>query len=206
MGTEILRHIDTGLLELGIAEWAMDGESGDAFVVEAFPGGALVAVIDGLGHGHHAAVAARAAVEVLQAHASEPLEPLLNACHEALRTTRGAVISLASVRPGVMSWVGVGNVQGALLVGRRGKPDKLLAGRGGIVGHGRLPGARVATVQIARGDTLVFTTDGVRSESISVLDRDATPQANAERILAAGSSRRDDALVVVARYRGEVTA
>jgi hypothetical protein len=58
-------------------------------------------------------------------------------------------------------------------------------------------------VAIAPGDTIVFTTDGVRSESIDILDRRAKPQANAERILAVGSTRRDDALVLVARYRAE---
>ena len=44
-------------LEWGVAAQALPGEaiSGDRHVMQAFPSGALVAVIDGLGHGEEAA-------------------------------------------------------------------------------------------------------------------------------------------------------
>ena len=70
--------------------------SGDLEVVTYFPGGALAAVIDGLGHGPEAAHAASVAAAVLRRQPAEPVTDLMVLCHEALRPTRGAVMSLAS--------------------------------------------------------------------------------------------------------------
>lgn len=191
------------MIELGVAEWGLQEQSGDAYVAQPFEGGTLVAVIDGLGHGPAAAVAASAAKGALAAHAGDPPATLLRRCHEALQSTRGAVVSLASVKAtGTLVWAGVGNVQAALLASLAGSQPRLLTARGGILGYD-LPAARGATEPISRGDMLVFTTDGVRPESLIVADHGASAQENAERILYAGRTRRDDALVLVARYRGE---
>ena len=71
-------------LELGIAERALAGEyrSGDRAVLVGYEGGALVAAIDGLGHGGEAADAAAAAAAVLGAHRDEDPVKLIEACHE----------------------------------------------------------------------------------------------------------------------------
>src|SRR6185437_15006045 len=73
--------------------------------------------IDGIGHGEEAANAAEAAISILKASPDEPVISLLERCHEGLRSTRGVVLSLASIDPkhGMMTWVGVGNVQGVLM-------------------------------------------------------------------------------------------
>src|SRR5689334_17018978 len=90
--------------------------SGDVGVVVEFPGGALVAVIDGLGHGDEACKAARAAERVLVAEPQASVSELVQRCHHQLRGTRGAVMSVASFdgRRDTMSWLGVGNVEGLL--------------------------------------------------------------------------------------------
>ncbi len=69
---------------------------GDLPLVQPFPNGALVAVVDGVGHGAEAAAAAHLAVATLRAHAQESILPLLRRCHETLRETRGVVLTLAS--------------------------------------------------------------------------------------------------------------
>src|SRR5712692_7135198 len=106
------------LLEWGVATLPMPGEkeSGDLHLVEPFRNGALVAVMDGLGHGAEAAVAARNAVETLKAHPDESVINLLNRCHESLRTTRGVVLGIAAFNAveGTMTWLGVGNIEGML--------------------------------------------------------------------------------------------
>ncbi len=81
-------------LEHGVAERALQGESrsGDRAVLVAYPGGALVAAIDGLGHGDGAAEAAEAAAAVLVAHPGEEPEALIARCHRELRRTRGVVV------------------------------------------------------------------------------------------------------------------
>src|SRR5204862_622117 len=93
--------------------------SGDRAVVIVFPDGALVAGIDGLGHGSEAARAARLAAQVIREGPAEDLPLLARRCHEVLQGTRGAAVTLVyvSARPGEMTWLGVGNVEGRVLTG-----------------------------------------------------------------------------------------
>src|SRR2546430_17300400 len=78
---------------------------------------ALVAVVDGLGHGAEAAGAALAAVTCLERAARQPVISLIQSCHGRLAATRGAVMSVAAfnVREEPMTRVGVGTVEGVLL-------------------------------------------------------------------------------------------
>jgi negative regulator of sigma-B (phosphoserine phosphatase) len=193
-----------------LIEWAVAGaplvpgtESGDLHVVAPFEGGVLVAAIDGLGHGPEAAKAARGAATVLEAHAGEPPARLLERCDEALRKTRGAVITLASLlaRDGEMTWMGVGDVEAVLLRADRTRATEGAPLRGGIVGL-RLPAPREIKVSLSLGDTLILATDGIHRGFASELDRDLAPAALAAAILAAHRRPSDDAMVLVARYLG----
>lgn len=182
---------------------AGNSESGDHYLVKPFPDGAIVAVVDGLGHGPSAAAVAAIAIAALEGHVHEQVAVLIRRCHEALAGTRGVVMSLASfnARAGTMTWVGVGNVAGWLLraSARAGRAREALFLRGGVVGY-RLPSLHPAEVPVEHGDTLIFATDGVRSGFADELILDDTPQRIAERILAAYGKDTDDALVLVVRY------
>lgn len=107
--------------EWGMAERILPGEavSGDRYVMRPIPDGVLIAVVDGLGHGAEAGTAAEIAAATLEMHSSEPVIPLLERCHSALKHTRGAAISVASVSAtrNSMTWAGVGNVEGVILRG-----------------------------------------------------------------------------------------
>lgn len=190
-----------GILEVGIAERGLEEPSGDTFVAAPYDGGVLVAVVDGIGHGPEAALAANAARDALSLRPEVTLSVALSECHRALRKTRGAVMSLASVRAGVMTWVGVGNVEGALIPRLRSARTRLLAARGGVVGQS-LPQLYAAELPIDTGDVLVLATDGISRSTLTVVDHLSSAQANADRMLAEGSTGTDDALVLVARYRG----
>ena len=190
------------LVQFGVAGRSLEADSGDAFVVAPFDAGVLIAVLDGLGHGSGAAFAARTAQRALLERPGDPVERLLSACHEALRRTRGAVVSLAAVdRAGGLTWAGVGDVEAAIVRRRSDRPDRLLAARGGILGHS-LPAIRPDSETLAPGDVLAFATDGVRPGSVQLAEPRVAPGANAERILAEGWTERDDALVLVARFQG----
>lgn len=186
---------------------ALEGEvvSGDVHVVAGFDGGVLVGVIDGLGHGPEAAAAAREAARILEELAGEPLSTLVQQCHQALRKTRGAVMTLASfdAHASSMTWMGVGNVEAILL--RAGRADRSaregVALRGGVVGY-QLPTLRESSLPVSPGDTLVLATDGIRSGFVAGLAGQGTPQEIADAILARYARGSDDALVVVARYVG----
>jgi hypothetical protein len=194
-------------IDWAVATLAIEGESesGDLHVVMPFEGGALVAAIDGLGHGPEAAAASRSAADALERYAREPVTELLLRCHEHLRGTRGAVITLASfnIRESKMSWVGVGNIEGTLLRADPGdcRPRESVMLVGGVPGH-QLPSVRSNELPVAPGDTLVLATDGVRGGYLDLIDSGDPPQKLADQLLAEYGKGTDDALVLVARYMG----
>jgi phosphoserine phosphatase RsbX len=195
------------LVEWGVAGRVFAGEaaSGDEHVVAPFHDGVLLAVIDGLGHGMEAATAARKTVAVLAAAAHESLSVLARRCHEALQGTRGAVMSCASFRgsDSSLSWLGIGNVEGILIRANPAAvpPRELLLLRGGVVGY-QLPSLQAAVIRIAPGDTLVFATDGLRSDFALDVNCAVPVQAIADRVLSRHAKLTDDALVLVARFPG----
>jgi hypothetical protein len=70
--------------------------------------------------------------------------------------------------------------------------------RAGVVGS-QLPQLRPTILPIARGDTVYFATDGVRSAFSETLTALENPQKAADRILRQFQSGKDDALVLVTR-------
>jgi serine phosphatase RsbU (regulator of sigma subunit) len=190
--------------------WAWAGsaleaaESGDLHVVVPLPRGALLAVIDGLGHGPEAALAAREAAGILRARAALPVSDLIELCHEGLRKTRGAVMSVASlhVPSATIDCCGVGNVEGVLF--HTDGTREAIATRGGVVGY-RLPRLRISTLTVSIGDTLVFVTDGIASDFTSVVELEADPDMIADSVLARCAKGTDDALVLVVRYLGAMS-
>jgi negative regulator of sigma-B (phosphoserine phosphatase) len=193
-------------LELGVAERALPGEprSGDRAVIAAYDGGALVAAIDGLGHGVGAAEAADAAAEVLTAHPDDEPAHLLDACHHALSRTRGAVMTLAwfDLLHERLSWTGVGNVEGRLVHAAAGigAPTEGALTKGGVVGY-NLPSIRVTSAELLAEDVIVLATDGIDSGFAGAIMAGGAAQEIADRILAEHGKRGDDALVVVVRYQ-----
>jgi negative regulator of sigma-B (phosphoserine phosphatase) len=193
------------IIEYGVAGYVVPGqtESGDRHLIRHRPEGVLVAAIDGLGHGDEAACAAKMALSILEGSREESVVNLLQLCHEGLRSTRGVVMSLATIdlTRGSMSWIGVGNVQGVILR-RRARvgavPEELLL-RAGVIGA-QLPGLQAASLRLTKGDTLIFATDGIRTEFAKDLPPAEAPQKLADKILAEYCRGNDDALVVVTRY------
>jgi negative regulator of sigma-B (phosphoserine phosphatase) len=197
----------TPALEWAVADLVQPGqsESGDRSVVLPTGEGGLVAVVDGLGHGAEAASAAKVAVRALERGANRPVVQLFRDCHSSLIGTRGAVISAAAfnARGETMTWLGVGDVEGRLLRAPSSASPRMesLLLRGGVVGV-HLPTLVSEVVPIHRGDTLIFATDGVRSDFLDAPLPPLESQALADYILAHWGTQTDDALVLVVRYLG----
>jgi hypothetical protein len=195
------------VIEYGVARLALPGQkqSGDQHVVSCNRSGVLLAAIDGIGHGEEAANAAEAASSILKAGINEPVISLVGHCHERLRSTRGVVMSLASIdiSHGLMTWLGIGNVRGVLVRGNGKEGDGLetLLLRGGVVGD-QLPALQATVLPISRGDTVYFATDGIRGDFADTLTARENPQRAADRILSQFQNGNDDALVLVARLMG----
>jgi phosphoserine phosphatase RsbX len=195
------------MLEYGLAKDAHggEGESGDLHMVYCNQNGVLIAVIDGIGHGEEAAEVARIAATLLRGSVDEPVISLVERCHEKLKGTRGVVLSLAFVSPEqkMMTWIGVGNVQGVLVRAdtQKGNPQESLLLRAGVVGS-KLPFLQASVLPVSLGDTIVFATDGIQSDFSAGLSAKENPQRAADRILNKFRSNNDDALVLVARLTG----
>ncbi len=195
------------MVEYGVAKFALSGqgESGDHHLVCCNQDGVLIAAVDGIGHGEEAANAAKKAISILRNGVGEPIISLVERCHEKLRPTRGVVLSLASidVAQGMMTWLGVGNVQGLLMRAntKNGNAQEPLLLRAGVVGS-RVPPLQAAVLPIQKGDTLIFATDGIRSGFTETLNSLENPQRAADRILQNCLSGSDDALVLVSRLTG----
>jgi negative regulator of sigma-B (phosphoserine phosphatase) len=194
------------LLEVGIAQRISPGEelSGDRCFVQQSGNRALLGVIDGLGHGAAAANAAEAAGAVLEGPAPLPVSALMQRCHERLRDTRGAALTLMEFNIAVwqLQWTGVGNITAVLLhpepFGKLCRTELFV--RGGVAGV-RLPSTVAYSARIALGDMVVAATDGVRSSFAWDINRIEPPQQLADRLLARHHNGYDDALVVVARIQ-----
>ncbi|HKD49361.1 MAG TPA: SpoIIE family protein phosphatase [Candidatus Acidoferrum sp.] len=200
-----METIRTPIAEYGVAKFVLpsERESGDQHFVGCSESGVLVAAIDGIGHGAEAASAARAAIDILKSGVGEPIISLVTECHERLRSTRGVVLSLASldVKHGLMTWLGVGNVQGVLVRADKKTGSETLLLRGGVVGD-HLPQVQAAVLPVSQGDLLVFATDGIRTDFARTLSALENPQRAAERIMKGFCNQSDDALVLALRITG----
>ena len=120
----------------------------------------LVAVIDGLGHGPFAALAAEAAVKFIEANRDLDLKPLFTGCSEALRATRGVVMTVIQVdRATGQAWhAAIGNVEARI----HGSGDVPLITTPGVIGA-RMRTLRVRPFELRPGSTLIVHTDGISS-------------------------------------------
>jgi negative regulator of sigma-B (phosphoserine phosphatase) len=206
---EMIREAFDGgsLIEWDIAQLTLEGQekSGDRYFVKPLAHSVLVAVLDGLGHGDEAAAAAQVAVDTLEANSQHSVISLLRRCHEALRKTRGVVMSVALLNglEGTITWAGVGNVEGVLMranLAKKPRRESLLL-RAGVLG-GQLPEPHASIIPVMSGDTLILVTDGIRrgfDEEVTLRHR---PKEIATHILSEHAKGSDDALVLVARYLG----
>ena len=197
-----------GGIELAIRSRAMPGQvdSGDAGLALPAPGGVLLLVVDGLGHGTAAADAARLALAVVERHGRESLEAIFKRCHEALRSGRGVAMSAALVTPalGTLTWAGVGNVEGLVA-----KPDpgsqpgwkrQRLITRAGVVGYA-LPPIRPASIDFSPGSYLLFATDGLEHDFGDEVVPGLAAGELAGRALERHWRGSDDGLVLVAQHQ-----
>lgn len=200
------------MTSLACLDWAVSGRplpgeevSGDLAACMPVGDGALLATIDGLGHGAEAAEAAEIARDTIAAHSSEMLASLLRLCHVGLARTRGAAITLVRVQcgAGMLQWVGVGNVEAHLVRRTESGHGSMVASAvlfGGTVGY-RLPRLRDSVVELRPNDLVIMATDGVRQDFLPEVATGQPVDRIATSILEGHARASDDALVAVARVR-----
>lgn len=204
-------YIDSG--NTSGLKWSMismpkagEQKCGDAHLVTKNHEKALIAAIDGLGHGERAFRASQKAKSLLEQFSNEPIINLVNHCHEELKSTRGVVMNLALIDSWekTLTWIGIGNVSGILMsVNKKGESDiESIISRHGIVGY-KLPSLQASIIPIAVGDLLIFTTDGVHQHYLEKINFQKSTDDIVEFIAKNYFKRTDDALILAVRFTGE---
>lgn len=178
---------------------------GDAYLVRSVEHGVLIAVVDGLGHGQEAAQAAQRALHTLGRSTQTLPSALASECHRALQSTRGAVMGIAfvDVQADALTWIGVGDVRAVLQRAESAGTARTeaLFTHNGVIGRS-LPSLRPVTRSLLVGDTMILATDGIRGGFVPEPRATGSPDRIARDLLERYAVASDDALVLVARYRG----
>ncbi len=189
-------------LSFGVATRPLPGSkfNGDAYFLKTWGNKALLAVIDGLGHGQFAHRASQKARNYLQSHFDQPFGSLLMGVGRECLTTRGVVMALARFdwQQRTLHFTSVGNISTRIF----GAPGDLnLPIRRGILGR-RAPKPIISEHQWDPSYTLVMHSDGLRTHwgigDVPGLTKMPAQKA-AKRLLDSFSKQTDDAVVAVVK-------
>lgn len=150
-------------VEVGVVSEPIKGEDscGDGWFVRQSEDGALLMVVDGLGHGEFASEAAREAEQVFSSTKAASLIGILTDIHDALKKTRGAAVAVAKIdiEKGVLTFAGVGNIGAAIVSKGSGRN---MTSHNGTLGH-RMERLQEFTYPWNRDDIWVMHSDGLVS-------------------------------------------
>ncbi len=133
--------------------------SGDGLDIRLRPGGWRLLVADGLGHGPFAREASQRAVAASREDPDGSPTQVLEACHDALRSTRGAAAAVADVdlEAKTVRFAGIGNITGVIEANGR---SQHLVSLNGIVGQGTAK-IREFSYPWPDGALLIMASDGL---------------------------------------------
>lgn len=182
---------------------ASEDECGDAWAITPRQDGLTMMAIDGLGHGPYAAEAARAALDRLAASPAMSPAGQIEACHQVLRKTAGAVLAMAHLDYGSneIRFAGIGNISACI---SDGETWTQMASYDGVVGHS-VRKVQEFVYPCPKGSLIIVHTDGVsnRWNPAAYPGLFACHPALIAAVLLRDFRRTaDDAQVLVVRYTG----
>jgi anti-sigma regulatory factor (Ser/Thr protein kinase) len=193
---------------LGAVCTPMRGETecGDRWELASTREGITLMLVDGLGHGPDAALAAAAAAQAFARCVQRPQEAVLAALDPQMRHTRGAAVSVVYLdEPAAsVSFSGVGNVEGRVF---GGPSTQYLVPQNGIVGHS-LPALRSTPATWSAGRRLIVHTDGIAARwrlDVYVNAPAIHPALLAGMIYRDFARERDDVTVIVLDHTEGIT-
>jgi hypothetical protein len=188
--------------EAGIFTKPMFSETvnGDAIAFIQGDGFVLGVVIDGLGHGTYANRASEMAVEFIKNNPDTPIGRLLEDCHEEIRGTRGAAVTLLKIYldTGKLEFTGIGNVDMKTQTRDGFHPVTFP----GIIGY-NLRKVKVFDGQGASGDIFCIHSDGISSRFNLEEQECENVQEMADSIGAVFGKERDDSTVLIIKIHEE---
>ncbi|MCI8211259.1 transcriptional regulator [Pseudomonas sp. S25] len=150
-------------LRIGISQHSLhdDPACGDVWSLAMEGQRISVLVVDGLGHGEDAEVAARAGEVEFQRRPFDSAEQIFDDMHHAMRGTRGGAAAVVQFDAGSggLRFVGIGNIGATLIEGDKTR---------GLVSHPGIVGLQFRKAQAfehagAQGQLLVMFSDGLQS-------------------------------------------
>ncbi|MGE0173343.1 MAG: ATP-binding SpoIIE family protein phosphatase [Oligoflexales bacterium] len=148
-----------GDFEVGAVSIPLAGETvcGDAWTVDETGPDLNALVVDGLGHGRSANIAALEAVDVFENTEVGSLSQMLTNIHGRLKSTRGAAAFLLKAKVDSIEYAGVGNIRA--LIQTPGNMKSLIS-QNGTVGM-QIRSARVQTQDWNGHGYLILHSDGL---------------------------------------------
>lgn len=173
--------------------------SGDAWALRWNGDNLAIIVADGLGHGILAARASAEAIFAFRRATESAPATVLNRIHAALKGTRGAAVSVASLdSSGTVRYAGVGNISGVIV--RADKP-LFMVSHNGTAGY-QTPRLQEFSYPVPEESLLVMHSDGLTTNwnlnEYAGLRRHH-PSIIAGVLYRDASRNRDDVCVVVAK-------
>ena len=174
--------------------------SGDDWTILSWRGRHALFVVDGLGHGPDAALAARAAMDAAAKGMQLAAVDLIASVHDALRPTRGAAAAVAVLEPEkeLCTYCGIGNIAASI---RAGGASRSMVSHNGILGH-QVRKFGDFTYPYPRGALCIAHSDGVGARwdlaAYPGLEQ-RHPSLVAAALFRDHGRERDDATVAVVR-------
>lgn len=191
-------------LDLSVFSRPLPGQryNGDAYFVKRYEDKITFAVIDGLGHGQDAHEAAQAAVDCLENYYRRPFAEIFQLCHQRLKRTRGAAMSLCRInlKDRVMTHAGIGNVQTRVYSSEAAPAPFCINGALGVA----IRTVKVDDYPLPENSTIIMFSDGILGrfspDNIHGF-LSQKPQILGKRIMDSYARDNDDATIIVGRLR-----
>ena len=192
-------------LEMGAISIPVAGEieCGDTWRAASDDNNIAMLVVDGLGHGPQAAAASQAAAAAFGSMPFDSPAQMMKNLHEILIGSRGAAAACALLNKATekIEYAGIGNICSSVVVSER--PQGMVS-HNGILGV-QMPSARQFAYEWPSGQPMIMHSDGISTRwSLSAYPGLSIrhPAIIAAVLYRDFSRKRDDATVLVARYRG----
>jgi anti-sigma regulatory factor (Ser/Thr protein kinase) len=134
--------------------------NGDAYFIKRYEDSAMVAVVDGIGHGDKASEASKIAVKVIEDKFRDELDQMVLTIHRKLHGSRGCVIGIVRMnKEGKIEYLGVGNIRTQIYTTER---YKRLVSFDGLLGS-NIRTLRTDRLALSTPCLIVLHSDGVSS-------------------------------------------
>jgi anti-sigma regulatory factor (Ser/Thr protein kinase) len=161
-GKKIFSDEKKSVIEVSVFSRPKPGfkNNGDAYFIKKYGDHAVIAVLDGIGHGDKANEASRIALKVIEDKFRDDLEQVVLTMHRKLHGSRGCVIGIVRLdKEGKLEYLGVGNIRAQIYTSEL---YKRLVSFDGLVGS-NLRTLRTDRFKLDTPCLVVLHSDGVSS-------------------------------------------